>query len=102
MGILADGYVDSSEVEFLLDWLEARPHLLEDPVVNEMVSIILNAMEGGIEGDGQGAILEALLSFTGSPNPSKPHSSAPSELPLCEKIPKAELNGDGFLLYWYV
>ena len=98
LGILADGYVDHSEVEFLLAWLDARPHLLNDPVVNEMVTIILKAIENGIDSDAQSTILEALLSFTGAPTPSKTHSSAPSDLPLCESLPRVELKGTVFCL----
>lgn len=92
LGILADGYVDDSEIAFLLDWVKARPHLLRDPVVSEMMSIILRALEKGGD-DSQNSILEALLSFTGSPIPDKEHSSVPSGLPLCEVIPDIEQKG---------
>ncbi len=93
LGILADGCVDCSEVDFLLAWLDARPHLLEDPIVSEMVSIIVKAIENGFDDDSQVTILKALLSFTGAPNPTKTHSAAPSDLPLCEEIPNAQLKG---------
>lgn len=94
LGVMADGYVAEAEIEFLVSWISARPYLMDDPVIEVLVSAIAKALEEGVESaTAQSQILEALLAFTGAPDPAREHSSIPSTLPLCKSIPAASLKG---------
>lgn len=96
LGILADGIVTADEVQFLVSWLNAREHLLDDPIVSKVYEKLIDITTGDNSEESQNDLLKLLLEFTGAPSPSIDNSQQPSVLPLCEPAPSITIDDKVF------
>lgn len=96
-GIIADGMVNQTEAEFLLNWLQtSETYVVESPVVDTLYQRVLESLEDGfLDDDEKADLLEALRVFAG--DKSEQGELIKSAMPLNDPQPPVIFTGMSFL-----
>lgn len=92
-GIIADGKVNQTEVEYLQKWLASRVHITGNPVVRLLHDRVQAIMADGIVDDDEARdLMDTLVAFAGGDFEMGEPGKA-SSLPLCNPAPKMQFYG---------
>lgn len=98
-GLIADGQLMDSEIEYLEKWLAASEGITSNPIVADLVRRITEARaDGKIDEDERIDLYTALAKFTGSEEFELGEVLKSSTLPLCKPKPQIIFNGMQFAL----
>ena len=95
-GVTADGSVDQSEVEFLLEWLESNKGSLDQWPAKAIYPRLKAALSDGNIDDAEEEELHELLASTISENPETAYASRVMEIPYTEPIPAIQFPNRSF------
>lgn len=88
-GLIADGKLEDSEIEYLEKWLAASEGITNNPLVSNLVRRIAEAREDGVIDDEERADLYSALSqFSGSEDFELGELLKSTTLPLCKPAPE--------------
>lgn len=95
-GLIADGNVNHSEVEFLQTWLAANMEVVENPIINLLYRRVSEIMADGFaDADECSDLFDALHAFVdGDIAPGE--LLKPSSLPLCKPAPEIRFEGQRY------
>ena len=100
LGVLADGYVNREEAQFLQQWLSVHPDVRDgsaDPLVLRIYSDVREILSDDVfDPEEQRRLLALLSDFTGAPAADQRFDQQPSTLPLCVPQPVVVLPGRSF------
>lgn len=96
-GLIADGQLNDSEIEYLEKWLVASEGITSNPIVADLVRRIAEARADGEVDENERADLHAVLSkLTGSEDFEIGEALKSTTLPLCEPNPEVKFQGQRF------
>lgn len=103
-GIIADGEVNQSEVQFLQQWLHANREFVNEYPFRDMYALVESALvDGVLDADEERDILEAVHALSG--NVAVPRADAvrggvstSSQLPLCKPPPALTFEERAFVV----
>ncbi len=95
-GVTADGSVDQSEVEVLLEWLESNKGSLDQWPAKAIYPRLKAALSDGNIDDAEEEELHELLTSTISENPETAYASRVMEIPFTDPIPAIQFPNRSF------
>ncbi|ARP85815.1 BRCT domain-containing protein [Bordetella genomosp. 9] len=97
-GVLADGAICQSEVEFLLGWMNANQQTAQEWPARAIYPRIAEALaDGHMDAEEEADIMALLLATTGGNHAvAKGEASNSTRLPLCEPAPHVTFGGRNF------
>lgn len=96
-GLIADGQLNDSEIEYLEKWLVASEGITGNPIVADLVRRIAEARaDGVIDNEERADLHNALSKFTGSEDFEIGELLKSTTLPLCVPAPEIIFKGKGF------
>lgn len=95
-GVTADGSVDQSEVEFLLNWLEANKGSLHRWPAKAIYPRLKDALSDGYLDEIEEEEIHALLEATLSENPNDARTDQVREIPFTTPIPEIQFANRSF------
>lgn len=96
-GLIADGQLNDTEIEYLEKWLIASEGITSNPIIADLVRRIAEAREDGrIDEDERADLHGALLKLTGSEDFEIGEALKSTTLPLCTPAPTISFQGQRF------
>lgn len=98
-GMLADGMVNQSEGEFLLNWIEANLDVVDRWPANKIYPRLYEMLSDGVlDDDEERELLDLLVTTMGSPRVNATGDSASTALPFDDPAPRVNFHGEIFCL----
>jgi len=98
-GVLADGQVNQSEAEFLLNWLQANRHAADKWPASVLYPRIRAMLDDGVlDDEEEQELLTLLMGITGAPGINVTGNSASTSLPFDDPAPRVAFSGEIFCL----
>jgi NAD-dependent DNA ligase len=95
-GVTADGSVDQSEVEFLLEWLDSNKGSLDQWPAKAIYPRLKAALSDGNIDEAEEEELHALLSSTISEHPETAYANRLLEIPFTDPTPAIQFSNRSF------
>jgi NAD-dependent DNA ligase len=92
-GLIADGRIDQSEVEFLQKWLAANMALTEQPLIRTLYARITEVLKDGlVDTEEKAELMDTLCRFT-TRDMELGEVLKSTSLPLCDPMPTLNFEG---------
>ena len=95
MGIVSDGSINTSEAEFMLNWLTPRIHSINDPMISKVYDTLEKIEKEGFTEQNESLLIEVVMAYTGGQS-TTPDSQLPTTIPLCQPAPELNIPGKTF------
>jgi len=96
-GLIADGVVNQSEAEFLLTWLIQNGHLIDNPIILNLLEKVSDMLEDGTLDQDESAELLGILQTISGEHSEIGELAKPSLLPIDLPLPNINFNESKFL-----